>query len=404
MDSSPNSSGDNTVCALYEASMKGCVSTLNTLMEKDPLILNKLSLTTFNETPLHISASFGHLLFTKTLLIHKPNMADELDSLKRSPLHFAASEGHIETVEELLLAYDTACLVAYQDGMIPLHYAVIRGQAYVVRVLIHAHPESWKALVNNGSETVFHICVKYNHLETLQVLLEVVGDDYRNFLNSKDSSGGNTILHLAVTLKQLETIRYLLSIPKIRAETCVENEKGFTALDILEQTPKNFKTFEIQSMLLLYCLDGIKSKNKNQQQSTNVNVVVQDHNEINAEKTDLSSANEVSSWIKWYKSVSDQFKYNGDWLEDTRGTLGVVATVISTMTFQAPLNPPGGVWQEIPEGDTLKLNHISSSIMKNCGSITNTTCIPETSILASIWLQIFSLGLYFSIPFLLLHL
>ncbi|PQM38505.1 uncharacterized protein Pyn_13835 [Prunus yedoensis var. nudiflora] len=41
-----------------------------------------------------------------------------------------------------------------------------------------------------------------------------------------------------------------------------------------------------------------------------------------------------------------QLKYPKKWLEESRGILMVVATVISTMTFQAVVNPPGGVWQE----------------------------------------------------------
>ncbi|KAL9304318.1 hypothetical protein ACSQ67_021581 [Phaseolus vulgaris] len=33
------------------------------------------------------------------------------------------------------------------------------------------------------------------------------------------------------------------------------------------------------------------------------------------------------------------------WMEEKRGSLMVVATVIATMTFQIAINPPGGVWQ-----------------------------------------------------------
>ena len=33
------------------------------------------------------------------------------------------------------------------------------------------------------------------------------------------------------------------------------------------------------------------------------------------------------------------------WIEDMRGSLMVVATVITTITYQPSLSPPGGVWQ-----------------------------------------------------------
>ena len=38
--------------------------------------------------------------------------------------------------------------------------------------------------------------------------------------------------------------------------------------------------------------------------------------------------------------------YQRDWMENMRGTLMLVATVIATMTFQIAINPPGGVWQQ----------------------------------------------------------
>ena len=48
-----------------------------------------------------------------------------------------------------------------------------------------------------------------------------------------------------------------------------------------------------------------------------------------------------SRWSKWLEYL----RYQGDWLEETRGSLMVVATVITTITFQPALSPPGGFWQ-----------------------------------------------------------
>lgn len=107
-------------------------------MQNDSLILRKTSLTSFRETPLHISALLGHLDFTKALLNHKPGLAKELDSLKHSPLHLASAEDHVQTVKELLLANKDVCLVADRDGRIPLHLAAMRGRVEVVQELISA--------------------------------------------------------------------------------------------------------------------------------------------------------------------------------------------------------------------------------------------------------------------------
>jgi len=49
---------------------------------------------------------------------------------------------------------------------------------------------------------------------------------------------------------------------------------------------------------------------------------------------------------KWENFLSKYIQHQGNWIEETRGTLMIVATVIATMTFQSALNPPGGVWQE----------------------------------------------------------
>ncbi|KAL2337910.1 hypothetical protein Fmac_012356 [Flemingia macrophylla] len=58
-----------------------------------------------------------------------------------------------------------------------------------------------------------------------------------------------------------------------------------------------------------------------------------------------------------------------NWLEERRGSLMVVATVIATMTFQIAINPPGGVWQ--------------SKADSGQGCARNKPCDAGTSVLAS---------------------
>ncbi|KAK7846676.1 ankyrin repeat-containing protein bda1 [Quercus suber] len=101
--------GGDDIVDLHNASAIGCTTTLKSLIDKDPPILHKISLTTISETPLHISALLGHLDFTKTLITQNPHLAVELDSHKRCPLHLASSKGHVEIVQELLTIYEDAC-------------------------------------------------------------------------------------------------------------------------------------------------------------------------------------------------------------------------------------------------------------------------------------------------------
>ncbi|XP_015902821.3 ankyrin repeat-containing protein BDA1-like [Ziziphus jujuba] len=318
---------DDRMMRLYKASSEGCVATLNLLMEEDPLTLSKLSVNPFGETPLHISAMLGHLNFTKQLLSHNPKgpkLAEELDFHRRSPLHLASAEGYTETVQALIEANKGMCFVRDEDGKIPLHYAAMRGRLQVIKLLIRAEPKSILENLNEG-ETVLHLCVQYNQLEALQMLVGSVKEN-NEFLNSKDQKCGNTILHLAVMLKQIETIKYLVSIPEmIRGANSIFNKSGYSAFGMIEHLPKDFKCVEI----------------------LNIIQDVQKH-----DNPELSSC----SWKYWWSKFINHLKtYDVDWIKDRSGALMIVATVIATMTFQAALNPPGGVWQQ--NTNTTELSH-----------------------------------------------
>nr|XP_007133811.1 hypothetical protein PHAVU_011G211000g [Phaseolus vulgaris]ESW05805.1 hypothetical protein PHAVU_011G211000g [Phaseolus vulgaris] len=321
---------NDTLNSLYEVSLRGSVFELETLIGRDPLILHKLSLTTFTETPLHISALLGHLDFTKFLLTHKPQLALEMDHCKRTPLHLASAEGHAEIVHVLLQTCEDACLVSDQDGRIPLHYATMRGRTEVARKLIGAAKSESVMVFDGSGKTMFHLCVEHNHLDTLKTLVQV-GDVREDFLNSGDLHHGNTILHLAVMFKQIETVRYLLSISKIREEANIENKMGYTALDIIEQVPKDTRSLQIKLMLMDA---GFKNNGKSQV-----------HHPPSASIIDVTPSRTLNpnekSWRKSLKRVNKLLLQKSDRLEEMRGMLSLVATMISTVTFGVVMNPPG---------------------------------------------------------------
>ncbi|KAI9119810.1 hypothetical protein K1719_009199 [Acacia pycnantha] len=255
----------------------------------------------------------GHLEFTKTLVAHKPKLALELDSSQHTPLHLASAEGHINIVKELLQACGEACLVRDQEQRIPLHYAVIRGRRDVVLELIRAKPESLTFHDDKG-KNILHLCVMYNHLEILKELEGFTHYDTNNLLIEGDSDGKNTILHLAIMLKQVETVRYLMSIPKIRSEALnLKNNMGYSATDIVARIPKDSKSLEMQVILMEF---GIKCEKKEQSCGKE-------------EKWPLG--NVIDKWLV----------DNTERLEQMRGNICTVASVISTISFQAALNPQG---------------------------------------------------------------
>ncbi|XP_075667393.1 uncharacterized protein LOC142636983 [Castanea sativa] len=345
---------DDNIKELHDASEKGCVVTLHRLIQKDPHILDKISLTPFNETPLHISALLGQVDFTRALLTLKTQLAMDLDFHKRCPLHLASASSHVEIVHALLRANEDACLVCDQDGRTSLHYAAMRGKVEVVKALIFAKRDLTR-VVFDGGETVLHLCVKYNQFETLKLLVETVKDD-GEFINSKDHDGGNTILHIAVMLKQIEIVKFLLSVSKVKEEANALNWMGFTALDVLEHSPKDFKRFTLQNILM----DAGVERANNQNNLPPPSATMIGHHESG--KPTQSSKQRSSQFV--------YLKHKGNWIEEMRGALMVVATVITTITYQPALSPPGGV---------LQTDIKNSTEIIACG---NTTCKAGTLVLA----------------------
>ncbi|PQM38507.1 ankyrin repeat-containing protein [Prunus yedoensis var. nudiflora] len=115
----------------------------------------------------------------------------------------------------------------------------------------------------------------------------------------------------------VQTIRYLLSFAVIRAEAIAVNGMSSIMSDVLEHSSIARED------------SGILRRS-----------------EINNEPSPNPSAKKKKGAKRWKKKLIKCFKYPKKWLEESRGILMVVATVISTMTFQAVISPPGGVWQE----------------------------------------------------------
>ncbi|KAF4399324.1 hypothetical protein G4B88_022407 [Cannabis sativa] len=351
---------------LYEAAVKGCVETLNSLLEEDRLLLSKISLTRFVETPLHISSLHGHVDFTKQLLNHKPKLASKLDHHKRSPLHLAASEGHVEIARALLHTNKDVCMVEDNDGRIPLHYAAMNGCVDLIHLLlISAGVESVCQKLPSG-ETALHLCVQHNHLEALKLLVEsaVLSLNLNNsteVLNAKVVESGNTILHLAVIQRQVETVEYLLSIAEMEKD--ILNRKGYKASDLLDDQPNDFNTYQLQ------CVMNVK-----QPTSTC-------HNITNSKNNNKSLLRK--QWISMHLR-----KHRREWLKNVEGSIMVVATLIVATTFQAAVNPPGGVWQQT-YNTTKAIEDSTDCSIETCGHKNGTCterkiCYAGTSIMAQI--------------------
>lgn len=306
---------------LFYASIEGNVTLLQTLLQEDPLILDRVTVNRCDDMPLHVASMLGHFDFVNEILIRKPQLATESDSQRRLPLHIASAKGHVEIAKALLSAHPETCLACDRDGRNPLHLAAIKGRYEVVKELLQAQPHAARAMVEQ--ETILHLCVKHNQLEILKLLVERMGD--HEFVNSKDGDGNN-ILHLAVADKQIKTINFLLRDTTI--EVNASNTNGETTMDILAQGPKHVKDRQI--IRSLKQADAVEVKTKGLIEKT----------------TQKCMSKMISS--KNYKELFPNLskKNREDWLDKKRNTLMVVASLIATMAFQVATNPPSGVWQQ----------------------------------------------------------
>ncbi|XP_071723234.1 uncharacterized protein [Rutidosis leptorrhynchoides] len=314
---------------LYEASLGGCVESLAQLLQEDRLILARASVTCFDETPLHVACILGHVPFAKALLAHKRDLAMELDSQGRMPLHLASANGYVEIVRELLQSDPLACLVHDEDGRTPLHLATMKGRINIVIELVKARPEVAEHRLSHG-QTALHLGVRHNRLETLKVLVEMVGDG--DLVNAQDDEG-NTILHLAAANKQIEIVKYLLQRSEVDVNTV--NRNGFSALDIVEHFPKDFKVIELRELLVhARALRAIRFATLTTHQA-----VVDNINEENSTVVVDLASSLSSGDIR--KQKEDKHE---EWIEKKRHSLMIIATVIAAMAYQAGLSPPCGLW------------------------------------------------------------
>ena len=91
---------------------------------------------------------------------------------------------------------------------------------------------------------------------------------------------------------------------------------------MLENCPKDFNNFTIRNMLL--DVGAWVKRVNNPSESTNT----------------------TQSRKKWWKNLSKHLIYWGNWVEENRGYIMVVATVITTLTFQQAASPSGSVWSQ----------------------------------------------------------
>ncbi|CAI9284258.1 unnamed protein product [Lactuca saligna] len=320
---------------LYKASLTGDVQSLNALLRQDQLILDRLSLTVtaFNETPLHIAAMRGHLHFATMLLTQNPKLSTALDTQRRTPLHLASANGNLDMVQEFIrLGSRDVCCFHDQDGLTPLHLAALNEHLEVVKALVTANQDAAKENIPVTGETILHMCVKYNRIEALKVLMELWDEEE---LAKMTDDGGNTLLHAAAINKHTQILNYLLKKPSIKATGNAVNRFGLTALDVLDQCPQDLKALESRQILMEA---GVSKAND-----------LRPFPKPPLQPPTISSSQTKRKGLlsrTWGRYLND----DKQWLEKQRGILIVAALVVAAMAYLSGINPPGGTISDTQNG------------------------------------------------------
>ncbi|KAK9273484.1 hypothetical protein L1049_018294 [Liquidambar formosana] len=125
---------------------------------------------------------------------------------------------------------------------------------------------------------------------------------------------------------RLLIIKFLLTSTAI--EINAQNAHGYTALDVLSQSPRDLRDMEIKENLRNAGASRIEDTIAYSRDIVDVYPMTQ------PQAADSSSKQEVA-----------KHKHT-DWLGRKRSALMIVASLIATVAFQSSLSPPGGVWQD----------------------------------------------------------
>ncbi|CAI9784925.1 unnamed protein product [Fraxinus pennsylvanica] len=133
---------------LYDAAVKGDVKSLLDLLKEDPLILDRVSFTCSNKTPLHIATICQHTAFVQEVVQRNPLLAAELDSQQLSSLHIASAKGYAEIVKAIVSAapdmtkhFET---VQYLMGSTRIDVNAKNANGYTALDILDLTPTYWR--------------------------------------------------------------------------------------------------------------------------------------------------------------------------------------------------------------------------------------------------------------------
>ncbi|KAI3912853.1 hypothetical protein MKW98_012795 [Papaver atlanticum] len=306
---------------IHDVTRRGDVESLRRILTANPdFHLADPKFTSLLRTPLHVAAILGYVEFASEISSIDPQLAMEVDAQGCTPLHLASIRKNVEMVSVLINANPNACVALDQNGGTPLHLAAMRDEIEVMELLIQSRPEAIHQVLPNTKETILHLCVKNNMFAAMEKLVDYLVTNRENLANNPDvisvnsvDSGGNTILHLAAQMKRMTMLRYLIWSDDIGIDINIRNNEELTALHMLDRNEMN----------------GVELSWYGYQHATEE--VPQQDREVPQQDREVPLQSAAS---------------NNEWLKERLNTIMIVAALIAAISYQAVVNPPGGVFQD----------------------------------------------------------
>ncbi|WCJ25757.1 Ankyrin repeat family protein [Euphorbia peplus] len=326
---------------LYSASREGNIDGLYAAIQDNPQILSIIDEIPFVGTPLHVAVSSGHVQFALEIMRLQPSFATKCNPDGFTPIHIAIQNKYTQMVACFVDTDPGLVRAKGREGMTPLHLVAKKGDLVLLRRFIEACPESIQD-VNVRYETALHIALNNSMFEAFQLLLdrlqretdEKANNWKKRVVNRRDLEG-NTLLHISTFRNQVQVIESLATYNKSNPGTMevnAKNERNQTAMDIAGL----FNHFHIQQLLGQMVAERDAQPN-------NINPIPENdqqisENEVNHQDTNIPSREEIYKWEDYFK-----FDLGKSSPETARSDLLVVAVLMATATYQAVLNPPGGI-------------------------------------------------------------